>query len=776
MKKYSEQRARRTAIDLLELRGWNTTSVMSGGQLLEEGEYKNYRALDNIFSVASKKGESYGRPDFLLVDSRLGLKPVVVIETKSNSGKIDEAIADATHYGDFCRAKNIDVICVGIAGSHEELFSIRVCKYIDGSWADLTLNGLKVDWIPSYTQAIRILSDKYSLNVHPEIPTKSALNSYAELMNEILRECKIKDEFRPIIAATFMLALWKGDVSTDKNIVLNQVNSNAELALRKANKPELAQSLRVDIENEMLASRAWEIIDILSKLNIRSFGNEHDYLGQLYETFFRYTGGNTIGQYFTPRHIIDFVCKLISLGRDDVVFDPACGTGGFLIGSLNEMIIKNNLPYEDAVTLLKDNLFGMESEPGTAALCVANMILRGDGRSGIIKEDCFVNSTYPNKPVDFVLMNPPFPHKKTDTPATDFINRGIESLKKRGILVSIVPYSLLVKTTRWHRELLKDHSLLFVATLPPDLFAPYASYNTAIMMLQKSVPHESKKVFFGRITNDGYKTKKKSRIEQDGGQLGELLECFFSKKEKDKFCGHRVLDDNAPEWVPEAFLDSGEMINHKFVKDFEIFVRKHAAFYISNAWRLSDSKAQSKSPTTITFDIFSGSSRICIDDISVGEFRVKDYFDVSLGGKEEMEDLTDGGIPFVSTSEFMNGVTSWKNTNTVYDPPCITVATDGSTCSSFVQEFCFYAFYKVAIIKPKDDMYVPIDALYFISYMFTREKWKYVYARKFGKNRIENTILKLPSKNGYPDFELMAQITQQALSFPVVRAFRDYMS
>lgn len=54
-----------------------------------------------------------------------------------------------------------------------------------------------------------------------------------------------------------MLALWCGDVSADPNVVLQQINANAHLALKKANKTQLSDSLRVDVENEVLASKAW---------------------------------------------------------------------------------------------------------------------------------------------------------------------------------------------------------------------------------------------------------------------------------------------------------------------------------------------------------------------------------------------------------------------------------------------------------------------------------------------------------------------------------------
>jgi hypothetical protein len=292
-------------------------------------------------------------------------------------------------------------------------------------------------------------------------------------------------------------------------------------------------------------------------------------------------------------------------------------------------------------------------------------------------------------------------------------------------------------------------------------------------MLQKAIPHGNKKVFFGRITNDGYKTKKKARIAQGGGQLGELLDNFSNKKSKDKFSAYVPLGEDAAEWAPEAFLTSGEALDGSFSDEFEMFMRKQAAFYISNGWKLSGNNNENLSPGTITQNIFSRNSMLCMDNVREDDFYVKDYFDVVLGGKDEIEDLADGDVPFVSTSEFMNGVTSWKAPNFVYEPPCITVATDGSTCSSFVQEFSFYAFYKVAIIRPKPSIQVPVDALYFISYMFTREKWKYVYARKFGKKRIENTMLRLPCKDGRPDFEFMAATVQKALSYPIIEAFRS---
>ena len=97
------------------------------------------------------------------------------------------------------------------------------------------------------------------------------------------------------------------------------------------------KSLHVDEANEKLAVKARRIISILERLNVSVLTAEHDYLGQLYETFFRYAGGNTIGQYFTPRHVASLCADMLEVCRDDIVLDPTCGTGGFLIEALTEM-------------------------------------------------------------------------------------------------------------------------------------------------------------------------------------------------------------------------------------------------------------------------------------------------------------------------------------------------------------------------------------------------------------------------------------------------------
>lgn len=770
----SEQRARTVTKQLLGFRGWDLRPVSAGGQLLEESEYRAYPTLAHIFDRKSKTGPGTGRPDFLLVESAHSLRPLIVIDTKGSTADLRKSIIDTQHYGNAICEAGMEVLSVAVAGAAREICEVRVQRRVGLQWQDLTLHNRAIDWIPSPAQTRQILAVRGLTEVAPERPSDTVLAEQAMRLNEILRECKIKDEFRPIYAATFMLALWFGEVSTESSVVLEHINSNAQKALKQAPYADLSRSLRVDGDNKSLADRAWEIIDILKKLNIRSFLQEHDYLGQLYETFFRYTGGNTIGQYFTPRHIIDMMCELTNVSPKDVVFDPACGTGGFLIGALRRMIRLLNMRYEDAVLQVRGNIFGIESEPATAALCLTNMILRGDGKSGIVHADCFALANYPPGPADIALLNPPFPHKKTDTSPTDFIDRALQSVRNKGLLASIVPYSLLVNTGPWHRQVLKENKLLFVATLPADLFNPYASFNTAIILLQKGVRHENSHVFFARLWNDGYKLKKNVRVPQPGSQIAEILEAFERKTSKPELTAYEPVDAENGEWSPEAFIKGAAHNDEEFIAGLERHIRSQAAFYIAEGHRLLPPGKAIGTPAVPR--AFSQDSALSLADVPMASFNVSDYFSIQLGGKDEIEDLSDDGtIPIVSTSEFNNGVTAWKRPRVTYPAQAITVATDGSTCSSFVQEFPFYAFYKVAILRPKQADF-PVDAMYFIAHLLKRERWRYVYARKFGKGRLATTHLYAPVKDGAPDFQLMARLVAQSAAFPIIRSFREALT
>jgi len=115
----------------------------------------------------------------------------------------------------------------------------------------------------------------------------------ADEINRLLRESGVKDEFRPAVVGATMLATMAvaRQYSSRPGTYSCDINEACRKAFWKAKKPDLAASLRVDEANDTLAVKARRITTILERLNVTVLTAEHDYLGQLYETFFHYTGG-----------------------------------------------------------------------------------------------------------------------------------------------------------------------------------------------------------------------------------------------------------------------------------------------------------------------------------------------------------------------------------------------------------------------------------------------------------------------------------------------------
>lgn len=83
--------------------------------------------------------------------------------------------------------------------------------------------------------------------------------------------------------------------------------------------------------------------------------------------------------------------------KDDTVLDPACGTGGFLIACMGRIARVPGIARREMVSIARKRLIGFEHEPATAVLCIASMILRGDGSPGVHRTDVFSRLTTPGR-------------------------------------------------------------------------------------------------------------------------------------------------------------------------------------------------------------------------------------------------------------------------------------------------------------------------------------------------------------------------------------------
>ena len=728
----SEVRAEHLLTELLLAQGWDCRRPPNG-EMLRQHEYKDHAHLRDVFLHKSKvTAIGHGLPEAVLVD-KATLQPRLVIEAKASVADLDKAIHEATNiYGRACIDAGYSPLAVAVAGTSEDEFAVRVFKWDGGAWLPATYEGNPIGWIPNRVDTDRLRIPTTTPDLRPTVPGADVLAGRADEINRLLRESNVNDRLRPAVVGACMLALWKsrGNLRKNPENILGDINASCTEAFWKAHKPELSKSLYVDEANEKLAVKARRIISILERLNVAVLTAEHDYLGQLYETFFRYAGGNTIGQYFTPRHVASFCADMLTVSRDDVVLDPTCGTGGFLIAAMDRIAREHKLSRSEMVKLVQKRLIGFDDEPVTAALCVANMILRGDGSSSVHRGDLFTSDEYPSGTATVVLMNPPYPHKKTDTPTEAFISRAFDGLAQGGRLSAIIPQSLLSKSDKsaWRKGLLAKHTLEAVVQMPDYLFQPYASATTAIIYLRKGVPHpKGKSVFFARVENDGFRLKKGVRIPCEGTELPKALNHFQSAKSEPGFSGWAALDDDVT-FAPGAYIPARELSDEEVNDAVLEVVRARSAFVAYHASDLVTLNIENPLPLR---EVRKQRAMRASKPHTVGA-----YFDIMYGLKalHNKEALIPGRSLVISSSGMDNGCYGFFEFDDILKPPFVTVPSTGSIAISHVQEWPCGVTDDCLVLMPKEGVSHAMQ--YVAAAVIRSERWRFNYGRKATPGRI----------------------------------------
>ncbi len=255
------------------------------------------------------------------------------------------------------------------------------------------------------------------------------------------------------------------------------------------------------------------IVDRLSTLTL--LNADSDIKGDAFEYFLKnsVTVGNDLGEYFTPRHIVQLMVELIDPRFGETIYDPCCGTGGFLIYAFEHIKKKVLLTGEALDTLKNHTVFGRELT-GAAKIAKMNMILTGDGHTNIVQTDSL---RYPLKDeYDVVLTNYPFSQKteyashyglqnRDANPV--FIKHIIDALKPGGRAGIVVPDGVLFgersQYVRVRQMLLRECEVQAVIKLHNYVFKPYAGQPTSVVIFQKGRPTTN--VWFFNVHEDGYK-------------------------------------------------------------------------------------------------------------------------------------------------------------------------------------------------------------------------------------------------------------------------------
>jgi len=203
----------------------------------------------------------------------------------------------------------------------------------------------------------------------------------------------------------------------DKKRIENNIRSHINNLLKNISTDLLPKDDRT-VSTHISIPVLFEIVEGLSKHHIGSV--KADVQGRAFEVYLGKTmQGRELGQYFTPRKIVDFIVDVVNPNYQDLVIDPACGTGGFLKQSF--LKISEHLEKEKTVLgkdeyakrrdfLHKEQIYGLDKDPLAVQLSMINMFMWGDSHSHIHKHDGLMDETdeIVEEKFSVVLTNPPF--------------------------------------------------------------------------------------------------------------------------------------------------------------------------------------------------------------------------------------------------------------------------------------------------------------------------------------------------------------------------------
>lgn len=578
-----------------------------------EPQGSSVKEIDTALKTASKKGTgNVGFPEYvgvvkdylLVIEDKADLAKHIKLDEKGNistetAAVTDYAVNGAVFYGKHLAENTYykKIIVFGVSGDEKK-------HRITPIYVDETEFYRELPEVESFISFNEDNIDEYYIreilkeNTDYEKETAEILKDASILHEDLRNYGNLLDTEKPLIVSGILLALRESEyknfsvsdltgdtVKTDGQKICDAINAN----LQRANvSPEVKKDkilsqfafikdtvklneIEPKLKKTPLKHFAEYLNDKIYK-SIRYISSAEDYIGRFYGEFMSYSGGDgqTLGIILTPKHITQLFCDLADLQPTDIVFDPCCGTAGFLIAAMHNMLKKAENDTQKK-SIRQKQLHGIEMRPNMFTIATTNMILRGDGKSNLINDDFFKQDAnkLQLKQSTVGMMNPPYSQGSKQNPdlyEMSFVEHLLDSLVVGARCIVIVPQSSMTGKTKEEltikENILKHHTLEGVITLNKDTFYGVGTMPCIAVFTAGEAHPDDKICKFINFENDGYKVAPHIGLietESAKDRRQHLLDVWFGRiGAETKFCVETTIEAT-DEWLHSFYYFNDEI-------------------------------------------------------------------------------------------------------------------------------------------------------------------------------------------------------------------------
>ena len=321
-------------------KGWDTRNPARhvGGQVYTQNECLSNNEIKTLLNR--------DRPENIIKISETKLW---VIEAKRNHSQLDQAIEEAQGYAEkLSNGPKYQVPLIsGVAGNDSDGFIVLNQLLVDSVYKNVTINSIVATGLLSPDEC-QVVIESDSPNIEDPDINERLFVVTAEKINEILHAGSVNTHQRANVVSALLLSMLSSSgpniEERDTSLLIGDINNRVRSVLRNQGKEGFEEYIKIPLpaatDNHVVFRQALvETLQELRGLNIHSaMRSGADWLGTFYEVFLKYARwAQDLGIVLTPRHITRFAARVMNITSRDIVFDPTCGTGGFLVSVFEEI-------------------------------------------------------------------------------------------------------------------------------------------------------------------------------------------------------------------------------------------------------------------------------------------------------------------------------------------------------------------------------------------------------------------------------------------------------